>query len=514
MKKMTMNDTSDISRRSVIHAPLLVGLGLSAIGTSAWAQGAEAPEPAGSEEAAQVLARHVAGFAASTLPLDVAQITKMEILDILGIAVAGSSQPGVTQLMALMKEWGGTGEATMWGTNLRLPMPNAGQLNATMAHALDFDDVHERSFTHPAVICVPAALAAAEWANMNDGAELVAAIALGVDVICRLAMAGRPGVNAFELGWHNTTVYGAMAAALVAGRIMKLTDVQLVHAVGIAYHQSAGNAQAILDGALTKRMGPGFAVRHGLVSALLASKGVTGATQPLEGKKGFYSLYHGGTYSRSLLLDGLGERFEGRQVSFKPYPCCRGAHPSIDAALAIAADPDFDPTRIEEIVAVNGPGQYNLLSVPLEQKIRPRSTVDAQFSIPWVVALALLDKKVVMQDFAPAALARKEVLELTSKVRVELDPSLTTQGGGVEPARLDVRIKGGKLLSHTIRVARGTPELPITFDDCSKKFAGCALSAGIKPNAIEKIEHMVRDLQKVRNFRPLFGALARQHLNG
>ncbi|MGE0115969.1 MAG: MmgE/PrpD family protein [Steroidobacteraceae bacterium] len=503
-----------LNRRQFAVASLASGLGLTTAARSATppsasdAAGAPAKTGKDATDASRLFARHFLDTRFEAVPADVVQITKMEILDSLGIAIAGASQQGVMQVRELVMECAGKPESHLFGGTARVPAHDAGQVNATMVHALDYDDVYEHAFVHPAVVSVPPAFAAAECVGGLNGKDMIAAIALGVDMVCRLAAAARPGVDAFTIGWHNTTLYGYLTSAMVTGKIMGLSEEQMVHACGIAYHQCAGNAQAILDGALTKRMGPGFSVRAGMMAARLAKKGATGATHSLEGIKGLYALYHQGQYDRDVLLRDLGSKFAGSNVSFKPYPSCRGSHPSIDAALALATGHDIKPNDIQEIIATNGPGQYNLLSTPLATKARPRTTVDMQFSVPWTVAVALLNRQVTTQDFTSKAMDNPAILALTSKVKTQLDPSMVAPDGGVEPARVEVVLKNGERFSEQINAARGSPEFPISFEDCARKFTDNAGSAGLSQSKIAEVIKQVAHLEDMPDATALLTLLS------
>ncbi len=147
------------------------------------------------------------------LPQDVVEITKRLILDQLGVALAGSSKPGVKELLELFTEWDGKGEATILCYGYKIPAIHAAQLNATMGHAQDYDDTHEDAMMHPSVVNVPTALAMAEYTGGLNGREFITAVTLGIDMMCRLGLATRPGTNLMTTGWHFTTLYGFMAAA-------------------------------------------------------------------------------------------------------------------------------------------------------------------------------------------------------------------------------------------------------------------------------------------------------------
>ncbi len=519
--KETSANALSISRRQFAVGSLTLGAGLATGLTASLATAgknsaaAASPEPTAvpalakdSVDVSRVFAKHFVTAKFDDLPSDVVRITKMQILDTLGVAIAGVGAPGVVQLRDLIVGWGGKPEAHLFGSKNQVPAHDAAQVNTSTAHALDYDDVHELSYSHPAIINVPTAFTAAEQMGGISGEDLLLAVALGVDVMCRMAMAGQPGVPPLDVGWHSTTLYGYPTAALTAGKILGLNEEQLAHAVGIAYHQAAGNAQTHLDGALTKRLGPGFAVRAGYMAARLARKGVTGATRSLEGAKGLYQLYHKGHYDRSILVDKLGQHFEGANVSFKRYPACRSAHPSIDAAMNLASRHKINPAHIDEIVVINGPGQYHLLSTPLDIKTAPRTLVDAQFSIPWTVSVALVNHQVVIGDFTADAITNQEVLAVAAKVRAELDPEMTRPGGGVEPARVDVVMKDGRRFSDTVQFASGSPQSPMSFNDCADKFADCARSVGVAEDMIKRVIAQVADLEKLKDATALIRLLA------
>ena len=193
------------------------------------------------------------------LPAEVVDATKKEILDLLGVALGGVSQPGATHVRALVMDWGGKEESSIIGSTQKVPAPNAAQANATMAHSLDFDDVHEAAVMHPGIASIPVVMAVGEAQGNLSGKEFITCTALGVDMMCRLALATTPGKSPIELGWHLTSLFGFMGSAATAARVMRLDEEKIVDAMGIGYHQCAGNGQCVKDGALTKRLGPGFA---------------------------------------------------------------------------------------------------------------------------------------------------------------------------------------------------------------------------------------------------------------
>jgi 2-methylcitrate dehydratase PrpD len=439
------------------------------------------------------------------LPPEVVKATKDQVLDFFGVALGGSGEAGVAEMRDLVLEWGGAPQSSIlrWGD--KLPAPNAAQVNATMAHSLDFDDVHEDAIMHPGVVTIPTALAMSEYVGGLSGREFIASIVLGTDFICRLGLATRPGESIHQYGWHLTTLFGHMTAAGVTARLLGLDEAGITNAIGIGYHQSSGNGQCVKDGALTKRLGPGMAVRGGIASALLAKRGLTGARNCLEGAAGMYHVYHGHSYSRDKLVGDLGVRFESVNVSIKPYPCCRGVHPSIDAALALVRAHDIRPDDVKSIVIYCGEATYGLLGIPLEIKARPRNFVDAQFSLAWGVATAIVRRRAGLDDFTPEAIMNPDVLTVAAKIDVRNDPALDRGDQGMEPARVEITMNDGAVFSEQVDFPTGTPGRPLAYADIERKFDDLLAHAGepIPAAQARQLVETVARLESVEDVRRL-----------
>ena len=443
------------------------------------------------------------------LPRELVEVTKKEVLDLLGVALAGLVSPGMSDIVDMVMDWGVKEESSVICRGRKVPAPMAAQANANVAHALDFDDVHDLAVMHPAVVMVPACMAVSESLGGMSGRDFINAVAIGVDMICRLALAAWPGYDpavpetrnkAFQservkAGWHFTTLMGYLASAGAAGKLLGLDEEQMVNGFGIAYHQCAGNHQGRDDGTHTKRLGPGFACRAGVASALMARKGITGARNVLEGHMGLYKMFFQGGYDRETLIEGLGSRFEGVNVSFKPYPCCRGTHSSIDAMLALVEAHGITLGDVKEIRVFVDAGGHQMLCSPLEVKTRPRTPVDAQFSIPWGVATALARGRVTMEHYTDTAIKSPDILEAASRINVVLDHSLDASDK-TPSGKIEVELKGGQIYENRVDFPLGSPERQMTFDDCAGKFLNCAshgapsLPRGRLERAIELIRHL------------------------
>jgi 2-methylcitrate dehydratase PrpD len=206
-----------------------------------------------------------------------------------------------------------------------------------------------------------------------------------------------------------------------------------------------------------------------------------------------------GDYSREILTADLGKRFEGVNVAIKPYPCCRGVHPAIDAALGLAIDEGIRSRDIKEIVLSVTDAHLSLLCQPLDAKRSPRSPVDAQFSIPWGVASAIVGRRVGLDDFTDIAIKKRDVLEVTQKMRVEVDNTLHRPGP--EPTRVKVITNEGKVLVKVVENPLGSLERPMSFDDCARKFTDCAKS--LDAGRIQKIIQLVGQLERLDDIREI-----------
>lgn len=447
-----------------------------------------------------LVANHLVTTNYRDIPLESISAAKKEVLDSLATALGGTTKPGVPQLASLAQEWGGNPQSSVFGYGFKCPAPVAAQVNGTMIHALDYDDGHPVSLTHVGCVAVSTCFAAAERMGNVNGKDFLAAIALGGDFVCRMGLASKPGGSALGAGWHPTTLFGFLSAAGMAGKILKLDSEKMLDALGLAYHQCAGAGTGVGDGALAKRMGPGLAAKAGLTSALMAEKGITGDRHFLGSdnwKGGIFNVYYGGDYDADILTSGLGKNFENVNITEKPYPCCGFTHPFIDATFALMSKYGVKPDQIESITARGGQMVYGMIVG--EAKVAPRTIVDAQFSVPWTVATALVKGKVTLHSFTPESIKEPEVVAAARKVTGELDTTMNRHGVG--PGRITMKMQDGRELSEEVEHFRGSIQNPMSFDDCADKLRECNDFA-VKPlpgNQVEKIIDMIRHMEDISN---------------
>ena len=419
------------------------------------------------DDAARRLAEHVCGTAYAGLPASAIESARRDLLDTFGCMLGGSGAPGIDELCSVLGRWGGLAESRVLLRGMRLPAPQAALLNASMGHALDFDDTLDSGGSiHPGVSVLAAVLATADSLGGVNGRDVLLAVVLGLDVSCRIALA-----STLDRGWHRTAAIGIFGATAAAGKLIGLSVEHMANAFGIAYSHAAGNRQCILDGALTKRMQAGQAASAALFSAVLARTGFTGARDLFGGRFGFFELYQPNGYDASLLLRDLGTAFRGEELSYKPYPCGRPLHAAIDAALAaretlgISGAADIDSVTIEADPAGHAD---QFASGPAKR--RPTQIVEAQFAQPFLVATALACSTVGIAEVA--GLGSATVLALSDRIAGVANASRPKRSLSITVRRTD-----GRAVTIEAGDPIGSPAKPLSAAQFEAKFRDCARSA-------------------------------------
>jgi 2-methylcitrate dehydratase PrpD len=419
------------------------------------------------DDAARLLAEHVCRTGYADLPASAARSARRDILDTFGCMLGGSGAPGIDELFAVTSHWGGRQESRVLLRGIRLPAPQAALINASMGHALDFDDTLDTGGSiHPGVSVLAAVLAAADRLGRASGRQVLLAVALGLDVSCRIALA-----STLDRGWHRTAAMGVFGSTAAAGKLLGLTPQQMLNAFGIAYSHASGNRQCILDGALTKRLQAGQAASAGLFSAVLAQTGFTGARNVFNGRFGFLELYQPNGYDASLLSQDLGAVYCGEALSYKPYPCGRPLHAAIDAALAVRAL--LGITAADEIASVTieaDPGGHADQFRGGTAKRRPTQVVEAQFAQPFLVATALVHGKVGIAEVA--GLGDASVLALSDRIA-----GVPRQDRPKRSLSIAVHRTDGRSATVEATDPVGSPEKPLSEAQLEAKFRDCARHA-------------------------------------
>ena len=423
------------------------------------------------------------------LPADVVHTVKLLILDTLGIIAAGRNAPGIDILHARLQRWEAAGSATALNGKLRLSPPNAALANGASGHALDFDDIHDEARVHTSCVLLPALMATAEDIGGVNGRDFIVAMAIGAEVNARLGLAC---FNCLGRGWHPTMLFGVMSAAISVSRLLSLNVDKTLGALGFAHHLACGSAQSILDGALTKRMGPGFAAHASVMASFLASDGLSGPHRPLEGKAGLFLLQQHGEVNPTRLLKDFGSHWEVMQYGFKAFPCCRCCHSTIDLGLRMYRD----GVRADQVAQIEiAQPAVNFKTVGLPYDASRDSVVHAQFNAAYCFARALHDGKVDLRTFQRPQITDPTIAALAKQVTVVIDPKMDAIAMG--PVRVTLSMRDGRTLVKEDSVLLGGPDAPLPEGTLLDKFRSCLkVGAGADDAAVDRLAKLVMNLER------------------
>ena len=379
------------------------------------------------------------------------QARRMELyaLDTLAVTLSGTVSPSSAPMVRMILSACGRPEATVMAEGCITSAWDAALANGAFAHALELDDDHRIAVLHPGAVVVPAALAAAEAANAS-GIAFLRSLLVGYEVTCRLGEVFRGSM--FDHAMHPTGVCGIFWAAAAASVAMGLDRDAFVRALGIAGTQAAGLTEWRADGSWIKRLHAGRSAHGGVLAARLAKEGFTGPATIFEGEGGLFRAFaHTGPMDQTCMTRDLGKDWRALGTAIKPYPCCRFEHGAVDLALE-AAGSGIGPDDIASV----GVRIYrtNVLSYHKE----PKNAVDAQFNVPYAVAVAFVKKAVRLGDFTEEGIKDPAVLALAERVDVEEDEAFTAkypQGYFVE---LKITLRDGTARTLLSDCPSGDPE--------------------------------------------------------
>lgn len=444
----------------------------------------------------QILANHIANLRYEDIPSSAVTVAKASLLDALGVMLAASTLgEGCKQFVDLAIAEGSKPESTILGFGAKASATMTAFANGSLAHALDFEDAYDGAPVHPNAATIPAALAVAESLGNISGKEFLTSIILGSDLVCRFGIALQ--VNPLDYGWYVPSILGAFGATTAVAKLLDLNTAQIIDAFSLALCQATCSAELTSSPrSMVRSIRDAFAAQAGVVSARLAKQGIVGFEQPIEGKAGLFNLYARGNYDAAKMLAGFGKIFESANVSFKPWPSCRGTHAYIDAVLQILNEHNLNRDAIQEILVTIHPVN-KMLCEPLASKRHPVTAIDAKFSIPFVVATALAHSRVTLAQFAPGMLENPRVLELARRVKYQIDSRQikdSTQG------YLEI-VTHDQVISKRVEFPSGHPRKPMSQNALIDKFKDCAKYAErkISERNLNEVVEMVLNLEQLGN---------------
>jgi 2-methylcitrate dehydratase PrpD len=449
-----------------------------------------------SSSVSAVLANWAVGLRREDMPPDIVTLTRQRILDIIGVGLTGVGTAFGDSVHEAVGNLGAGAESTVLGYGSHMPANLAALANGALAHEFEFDDTHNETAIHVSSPVVVTALAVGERLRAS-GADVLAAVAAGNEVVCRIGVIA-PG-EFYKSGFHPTGIVGTFGATVTACKLMGLDAAATTNALGIAGSMTSGSMESWSDGASAKSLHPGWSAHAAITAATLAAAGVTGPVRVLEGRLGFFHQHvrdAGYPFDYDRARNALGERWESRLISFKPYPTGHVAHAFIDAALQLRAE-GLRPEQIERVICPIAAFMVQLMCEPVAEKLRPATTWHARVSLPFTLAEAFIIGKVDAESFSAERLADPRLLEFARRVEYRVDE--TAPGREQWRGWVIAELRDGTRRERIQPYNWGSPQNPLSQDDVEAKFR----ANSVPKIGSEKAEAVIRRLRELESERKI-----------
>ena len=402
----------------------------------------------------RILARYIVSVQGADVPAPARREACKTFLNWLGCAVGSSRHEAVGIAIRALAPFSAPEQASVLGRDERVNMFDAALFNGISSHVFDFDDTHLKTVIHPAGPVASAILAYAEYRPVS-GRDFITAMAVGVDIECRIGNAVYP--DHYDRGWHITGTAGVFGAAAAVGKLMGLDEQQMVWALGLAATQPVGLRE--MFGTMTKSFHPGRAAQSGLLAAILAQGGYTSSEGGIEAKRGWANVTST-KQDYSEITDGLGSFSELLLNSYKPFACGIVIHPAIDACIQLR-----NAHGIKAVDVASVELKVHPLVLELTGKRTPKTGLDGKFSVFHSAAVAIIDGRGGEPQYSDERVHDPEVVKLRDSVTAEIDPNMA-------PDAVDatVVLTDGRRLHQFVEHAIGSVARPMTENDLIAKF--------------------------------------------
>lgn len=444
-----------------------------------------------------MIARTLAEFISRTryedLPENVVAMAKNCIIDWLGSAYTGSKYPSAEKIGTLIATESGGG-ASLIGTGRKASPIMAALYNGVSSHTVELDDLHRKTMLHPGATVISAAWAAGEDTGAG-GRELITAVVLGYEVAIRVAEAVAP--SHFEY-WYPTGTCGIFGVVAAASKILGLDPEQIVNALGNAGTQAAGLWEFHVEQVMSKQLHAGKAAMGGLMAALLAGRGFTGAATIFEGSQGFLKAYSQQPHP-ALLQQALGEAYKIRETTFKLYPSSRHTHGGIDLALRLR-DRGLKAEDVELVRIKTYKLARELVGNP-----DPYTPVEAKFSLPFCVASTLVYGHPTLDCFCEERIDDEKLRQAMVHMTVEVDPEIELLYPNYWPTIIEVIDRSSHIVKERTDYPKGDPENPAAPAEIHNKFKGL-MAKNLAPEQVEPLLLRLLNVEQVEDIRTLLPA--------
>jgi len=429
---------------------------------------------------------------------------KLCILDFMGCALGGSrTDIGEVVIRSLLE--GQSGFSTIYGYKKKTSLTSAIFINSTLSNILDFDDFY---MGHPGATIVPVALNVGEHLNLS-GKDVIAAIVLGYEIAIRIGLGLRPTVKRKYVHGHGS--WQVFGATVTASKLFGLDAKEIANALGIAGANapvpSVMKTVYGLTGPTMAKNNFGIASEVGVLSAILAKNGFTGPRDIFEGETGFWRMI--GTDRCDFdkeLNKTLGTEYKISKIAFKPYPCCRLIHSSIDAIFSIVNENDINLHDIKRILVktIN-----SICKTPFSVQL-PKDIFEGQFSVPYAVSCTLRNIS-PLNWYEDKNMQDESILEIAKKIELEGNSNadkLFKNDPGSIPAKGIVYLRNGKTYTTEVLIPKGDPRNPLSEEEVIKKFKTLTFDSLNNEEQIMSSVNMIMKLEKLENINELMKMLS------
>jgi 2-methylcitrate dehydratase PrpD len=378
-----------------------------------------------------------------------------------GCALGGSVDTAVDRAIRVFGPYSGKPFASILGRSERMDPLHASLMNGISSHVYDYDDTTPKNYIHPTS---PVASALFAYASVNpiSGRDFMEAFILGFEAESRIGNAVYPAH--YDVGWHITGTAGVFGAATAIGKLLKLPQQEMIWAIGLAATQAAGLRE--MFGSMAKALHPGRAAQNGYAAALLAQAGFTAGEHGLEGPRGFAAV-QAAKYDLSKITTRLGEDFDLRANTYKPFPCGIVNHPTIDGCIQIYEEHRLDPDQIMAVRLWVAPLVIDLCN---QQGIT--KGLQGKFSVYHGAAIGLVRGKAGIQEYTDEAVNDPQIKRVRELVKAVGDSSITE-----DQARIEVDLKTGAKLTRFVEKSLGNIHRPMSDKQLEDKFRDQAVAA-------------------------------------